>query len=255
MESNEFAGRTALVTGAALGIGAALVDWLDRAGVGRVVALDRDAGGLERLQARCAIARIAGDVADEALWRRIESEHRDIRFAALNAGVAGPGKPIVELGLEDWRATLAANLDGVFLGLRSVLRAMTAGEPGGSVVLTGSISGVRAYGTADYAAGKAAVHHLARVAAREAAPHGIRVNAIAPGGVDTAIWDQAEMFRTEVERLGSREAAIAAMGEAGSPLGRFATAAEVAAQIGFLLSERAAMITGAVLPVDGGLSV
>lgn len=255
MENIEFTGKTALVTGAASGIGAALVAWLDHAGIDRIVAIDRDGAGLDRLDLNCAIDRIEGDVADEALWRRIEACYPDVRFVALNAGIAGPGKPIAELELGEWRTTLAVNLDGMFLGLRAALRVMTAAGAGGSVVMTGSVSGLRAYGTADYAASKAAVHHLARVGAREAAPHGIRVNAIAPGGVDTAIWDQAEMFQAEVKRLGSRERAIEEMGKAGSPLGRFATAAEVAAQIGFLLGDRAAMITGAVLPVDGGLSL
>lgn len=248
-------GKTALVTGAASGIGAAAVAWLDAAGAGRIVAVDRDAAGLRRLECRSELVRLAGDVAEEALWQRLEDEHGDIACAALNAGIVGPGLPIVEIGLDAWRETLAVNLDGMFLGLRTALRVMIASGCKGSIVLTGSVSGVRAYGTADYAAGKAAVHHLAKVAAREAGPYGIRINAVAPGGVDTAIWNDTAMFRAEVERLGSREAAIAEMGKHSGPLGRLANAGEIAGHIGFLLSDHAQMITGAVLPVDGGLSV
>ena len=96
---------------------------------------------------------------------------------------------------------------------------------------------------------------MAKVAAREGGPLGIRVNAIAPGGVDTPIWEQTDVFNRQVERFGSREAAIREFGKVGSPLGRFATAEEIAGQIGFLLSDMASTISGAVLVSDGGYSV
>jgi len=123
------------------------------------------------------------------------------------------------------------------------------------VVLTASATGLKAEpGTAAYGASKAAVIQMARVAAREAARFGVRVNAIAPGGVETPIWDNAPMFGDMVAEAGSRDAAIAQMGRAGMPLGCFATPEEIAGQIGFVLSDIAATITGSVLVSDGGYS-
>jgi NAD(P)-dependent dehydrogenase (short-subunit alcohol dehydrogenase family) len=128
---------------------------------------------------------------------------------------------------------------------------------GGSVVLTSSVSGFKPEpGTAAYGASKAAIIQLAKVAAKESAPRGIRVNAIAPGGVDTPIWDQTPFFRDLVaQHGGDRDAALAAMAKMATPLGRYASADEVAAQIGFLLSDAALTITGTVLVSDGGYSL
>jgi NAD(P)-dependent dehydrogenase (short-subunit alcohol dehydrogenase family) len=149
---------------------------------------------------------------------------------------------------------MAANLDGAFLSLQAAMRAI----PGaGSVVVSASVSGVKAEpGTAAYGASKAALIQLAKVAAKEGAPRGLRVNAIAPGGVDTPIWDQTPFFRDLVEQHGGdRDAALTAMAAMATPLGRYASADEIAAQIGFLLSDAAATITGAVLVSDGGYSL
>ena len=97
---------------------------------------------------------------------------------------------------------------------------------------------------------------LARVAAKEGAARRIRVNAIAPGGVDTPIWDQTPFFRELVEQHGgNRAVALDAMAAMATPLGRYASADEIAAQIAFLLSDAAATITGAVLVSDGGYSL
>ena len=142
------------------------------------------------------------------------------------------------------------------LTLRAALRAMIAHGRGGAIVVTASISGIKAEpGVGAYGASKAGVIQLARVAAKEGAAHGIRVNAIAPGGVDTPIWDQLDFFPAMVAEQGSREAAIDAMAKAATPLGRWASADEVARQIAFLLSDDAANITGAVLTADGGYSL
>lgn len=151
---------------------------------------------------------------------------------------------------------LGTNLDGTFLSLRASLRIMQRAGHGKSLVLTASVSGVKAEpGTAAYGASKAGVIQLAKVAAKEAAPLGIRVNAIAPGGVDTPIWDQVPFFQDMIRQHGSRDAAIAAMGALATPLGRYSSADEVAGQIGFLLSDAATGITGALLTADGGYSL
>jgi len=170
----------------------------------------------------------------------------------LNAGIAGGGL-LPQTTLQDWRRVMAVNLDGAFLSLRSALRLIA---DNGSIVLTASVAGLKGEpGAASYAVSKAAVIQLAKVAAKEFAPRGIRINAIAPGGVDTPIWDDLDFFKGLVAQTGSREAAIAAMAKVSSPLGRYATADEIAAQVGFLLSDAAATITGTVLVSDGGYTL
>jgi NAD(P)-dependent dehydrogenase (short-subunit alcohol dehydrogenase family) len=244
---SEFSGKTTLVTGAASGIGAACARWLALQGVARLVLVDRDGDGLERLDLRCE--RIAGDVADEALWERVESEIASLDYAVLNAGIAAGGT-IADTSFAEWRKVMGVNLDGMFLSLRTAMRRMTGA---GAIVLTSSVAGFKTEpGNGPYGVTKSGVIHLAKAAAKEGAAKGIRVNAIAPGGVDTAIWDEIEFFKGLVAQTGSREAAIAAMGSASAPLGRFATAEEIAGQVGFLLSDAAATITGTVLVSDGG---
>jgi NAD(P)-dependent dehydrogenase (short-subunit alcohol dehydrogenase family) len=249
----EFAGRGALVTGAASGIGKACAEWLAQRGIARLVLVDRDAAALDTLDLPCAVERHAGDVADPALWEQVEASLGSIHHAVLNAGIAN-GHPIAELAFDDWRRILSTNLDGAFLSLRAAMRAI---DDGGSIVLTASVSGFKAKpGTAAYGASKAGVIQLARVAATEAAPRRIRVNAIAPGGVDTPIWDQTPFFHDLVQKHGGdRAAAMDAIAAMATPLGRFASAAEIAGQIGFLLSDAAATITGHVLTSDGGYTL
>jgi short-subunit dehydrogenase len=139
--------------------------------------------------------------------------------------------------------------------MRNMARPAADGVRGGSIVLMGSVAGIKGPAPIDYGASKAAVIHMARIAAHEGAAHGIRVNAIAPGAVDTPIWDALDMVQEAIARHGSREGAIAEIGSAGTPLGRMARAEEIAAQIGFLLSNLAATITGTVLVSDGGYSI
>jgi NAD(P)-dependent dehydrogenase (short-subunit alcohol dehydrogenase family) len=250
---SEFSGKTALVTGAASGIGAACAAWFAAQGVGRLLLIDRDSEGLDSLELDCPCERVAGDVTDEALWERVESDLVSLDHAVLNAGIAAGG-PIIEHSFAEWRRVLGINLDGMFLSLRTAMRRMTNG---GAIVLTASVSGIKAEpGVAAYGASKAGVIHLARVAAREGAGKGIRVNAIAPGGVDTPIWDSLPFFHALMaQHGGDRAAAMAAMAASGNPLGRFETADEIAGQIGFLLSDAAGAITGAVLVSDGGYSL
>ena len=250
---SEFSGKTALVTGAASGIGAACARWLAAQGVAKLVLVDRDRKGLGALELDSECDRVAGDVADEAVWKRIEGDLASLDYAVLNAGIAGGGA-IGETSLAEWRKVLGVNLDGMFLSLRAAMRRM---PNGGAVVLTASVSGLKAEpGTAAYGASKAGVIQLARVAAKEGAARGIRVNAIAPGGVDTPIWDGLPFFRGLIDQHGGdRAAAMRAMAGMATPLGRYATPDEIAAQIGFLLSDAAATITGTVLVSDGGYTL
>jgi NAD(P)-dependent dehydrogenase (short-subunit alcohol dehydrogenase family) len=244
---------TCLVTGAASGIGAACARLFAERGAERLLLVDRDADGLAALDLAGGVERIAGDVSDPALWEQVEAEAASIDRAVINAGIATAGT--VEMTtLEDWRRTMSVNLDGAFLSLRTCMRRASQGA---SIVVTASASGFKAQaGAAAYAASKAGLIQLAKVAALEGASRGVRVNAIAPGGVDTPIWDGAQFFRDFVaSKGGDRDAVLSEMARINTPLGRFASADEIAAQILFLLSEDAATITGTVLVSDGGYSI
>ena len=232
----DFSGRTALVTGDASGIGHAVANALRTAGA-TVIGIDRSRGD---------------DVADPDMWLTHVKALAEVDLAVVNAGISDAA-PIVDIDFMAWRRLLAVNLDGAMLSLQAAMRAMTVHGRGGAIVATASISGIKAEpGTGAYGASKAALIQLTKVAAKEGAPLGIRVNAIAPGGVDTPIWDDMPFFADLVANEGSRDAAMAAMAKMATPLGRYATADEIAAQILFLLSDKAATITGSVLTSDGG---
>ena len=248
----DFTNRTVLITGAASGIGLACARWLADRSASRLILVDRDETGLAQLGLDCDCATFSGDVADPALWTRIEAETGALDHAIVNAGIAAGGA-ISEMPFDEWRRVLSVNLDGAFLSLSAGLRLM---REGGSAVLTASVTGLKAEpNTAAYGASKAALIQLARVAAKESAPRQIRVNAIAPGGVDTSIWDELPFFQELVAQTGSRKSAIEAMARMATPLARYAQPEEIAGQIGFLLSDMARNITGAVLVSDGGYSL
>ncbi|MEO6198394.1 MAG: SDR family oxidoreductase [Sphingomicrobium sp.] len=242
-----------LITGAASGIGKALAERLAADGHALVLVdiqpLDDVAGNAPD------VLRAIGDVADEQFWTALEPKLAGLTHTAVNAGVAGLGA-IDETTLAEWRRIMAINLDGAFLTLRSAVRAMKRSSGPRAAVLTSSITAIKAEaGASAYCASKAGVMQLTKAVAKELAPIGIRVNAIAPGGVDTAIWDSMDFFGKVVANRGSRQAAIEDMGKAGTAIGRYATADEIAGQIAFLLSDSAATITGAILRSDGGYSL
>lgn len=252
---HDFTGRSALITGAASGIGAACANWLAKHGIGEIVAVDLDEAGLDSLGLNCRVQRIAGDVSNPDLWQDLEGMLTGLDHALINAGIAD-GCPIVGQEFDTWKDMLRVNLDGAFLGLRTALRVMTRSGAGKSIVVTSSVAGIRPLpGTAAYGSGKAAVAHLARIAAAEHAKDGIRINAVAPGRVDTPIWTKNAHFRRLEAELGSRHAALEQLAKKSTPLGRFASAEEMAGQIGFLLSDAAWNITGTVLVSDGGYSL
>jgi 2-keto-3-deoxy-L-fuconate dehydrogenase len=238
-----------LITGAASGIGAATARLLADKGHDLIL-MDQDARGLA---APPTGRRIIGNVADPALW--IEADLDGLTGAVINAGI-GAGGPIEDMTLAEWRQVMAVNLDGAFLSLQAAMRAIRAGGKGGAIVVTASVAGVKAEpGIAAYAASKAAVIQLAKVAAKEGAAAGIRVNAIAPGGVETPIWGKQPFFQELIAARGSEEAAYAALAGLATPLGRYARPEEIAAQIAFLLSDDCAFTTGSVLITDGGYSL
>lgn len=249
-----FSGKTALVTGAASGIGLAVAQHLATRGIAHLVLIDRDTVPLDTLSFADVgeVDVLQGDVTDEALWDSLAPKLEHLDHALINAGVAGAA-PIVDLGFDEWRRILSINLDGAFLSLRAAMRAMK--RQGGTIVATASAAGIKAEpGVAAYGASKAALIQLVKVAAKEGAPDNIRVNAIAPGGVETPVWESVPMFSALAAEIGTR-AAFIELAKMATPLGRYATADEIAAQIAFLLSDASALITGAVLVSDGGYTL
>ena len=166
----------------------------------------------------CATTCHAGNVADEAVWSAIEGEGGALEAAFLNAGVAGTAAPLAKLSLEDWKRVMAVNMDGLFLSLRAAMR---LANDEAAIVLTASVAGVKAEpGIGPYGASKAGAIQLAKITAKEGAPRRIRVNAIAPGGVDTGIWDDIPMFANLVEKhQGNRAGALDEMASLAPPHG------------------------------------
>ena len=243
----DLTGRVALVTGGSRGIGRAVALLLARLGadVG-ITYLSRAADAEAVTRAIRALGRkafaAAGDLAEPAVVDRVFREFRAC-FGRLDCFVANAGiwpaeeVPVRDLPGERWRRTVAANLDAVFLSTRAALRMM---GPGGRVVLLGSTAGQRGEaGHADYAATKGAIHAFTKSLAAEVAP-GIAVNCVAPGWVDTEMSAGA--------LAGAGGGAIVA----GIPLGRVASAEDVAGPVAFLLSDLARHVTGEVLNVNGG---
>ena len=247
----DFTGRSILITGAASGIGLAVAQHSAANGAARLVLTDIDADALARIDLPCSLDLIPGDVTDEAHWEAVAPYLADLDHAVVNAGVAGAGA-IAGTTLAEWRRITAVNLDGAFLTLRAALRSM---RDGGSIVTVASAAGIKAEaGVGAYGASKAGLIQLTKVAAKEAAGRRIRVNAIAPAGVETSVWDAVPMFADRAAAIG-RDAAFAELAAMATPLGRYAKPDEIAAQIGFLLSDAAALVTGAVLLSDGGYTL
>lgn len=244
-------GAVAVVTGAARGIGRAAALSLADAGA-RVVVADLDVAASGEVAAEVAErggeiwahqADVAKEDCVEALFAEVARREGRIDVLVNNAGIA-IRRPAVDLALADWEKVIAVNMTGVFLCARSAARHMIAGGRGGAVVNVASIMGLSGgglYPNISYQTSKGAVVNMTRALAIEWAPHGIRVNAVAPTYVRTQLT--APLFENPE---------MAARIEAMTPLKRLAEPRDVAAAICFLASPAAAMITGHVLPVDGG---
>jgi NAD(P)-dependent dehydrogenase (short-subunit alcohol dehydrogenase family) len=239
-------GRVALVTGGGNGIGRATCQALAEAGA-KVAVADIDLEAAKRVAAEIGRGEAHRlDVTDEAgvgaVVGAIAGSHGRIDILVNNAGL-GARVPTVDLSTERWRQVMAVNLEGSFFCVRAAGRHMLeAGR--GAIVNLASIMGLVGgghYPNLAYHSAKGALVNFTRALACEWAPHGIRVNAVAPTFARTRLTEPLLGDPAMVERL-LRE----------TPLGRFVEPEEVAAAILFLASDAASMITGVTLPVDGG---
>lgn len=256
----ELAGRVAVITGAASGIGASTAKRMAELGA-RVVVADVNAAGVEAVAAN--IRGAGGEAISVAIDVSVLSENIrlvteavtqfgrvDIAFA--NAGIAQPATPIEEMTAEHIQRLMAVNVEGV-IGLAHAVSQQFKQQRSGVFVATASTAGVRPRpGIQVYSATKGAVIALVRALALEWAPFGIRACAVSPVATDTPMLPQ---FKAAAGSSSADSAAIAESFRQTVPLGRLAQPEDIADAVCFLASDRARMMTGTILDVDGGRNI
>ncbi|HEY5104126.1 MAG TPA: 3-oxoacyl-ACP reductase FabG [Acidimicrobiales bacterium] len=230
--------RHVIVTGASRGIGAAIAEYFINEG-DTVVAFSRSGTAPERCAKSVALDVSNSASVNEAVKAAIE-EFGPVDVAVVNAGVTRDGLAM-RMSDEQWRDVLSINLDGAFYTARATMASMVRARSG-SIIFIGSVSpflGVP--GQANYAAAKAGLVGLARSLAKEVASRSVTVNVVAPGLIDTDMTND----------LGAAKETLTAM----IPLGHVGQPSDIAGVVGFLASNQARYITGAVIAVDGGLAL
>ena len=240
--------KAALITGAGAGIGLVTARRLARDGI-RVAVNDLDPKAAQDVAASLGEGHIAvpGDVADEhdaeQMVAKTLKAFGQLDILVNNAGIGDGAVPALDQTIEQFRRTVSVHADGCFLLSRAAANAM--GRTGGAIVNLSSIAGQTGIpNRIGYAAAKGAVSMMTRVLACEWAALGIRVNAVAPGYVRTALVDGL-IANGQIDPRGIR---------ARTPMRRLAEPEEIASVIAFLVSDQASYVTGAILPVDGGYS-
>jgi 3-oxoacyl-[acyl-carrier protein] reductase len=249
MGAQSLDGRIALVTGAARGMGRATALTLARRGAAvavndtRRASAEAVAAEIEAAGGRALVC--TGDVSEEAqveaMVAAVVARFGTVDILVNNAGILCATSPLETIPLAEWQQMLAVNVTGVFLCTRAVLPIMKA-QRSGKIVNISSSAGrsTSTFGGAHYTTAKAAVLGLTRHTAREAAPFGINVNAVAPGSIDT---DMVRELATP-ERMEEERQQI--------PLGRLGTAEDEANLVAFLCSEEASYLSGATVDINGG---
>jgi len=242
-------GRVALVTGATKGIGLAVAEDLAAHGARVLMNYRSDTEqakkALEQVRALHPDAELVqGDVADAAdvdrMFRDLRKEHGRLDALVSNAGIAADGFAVM-MGEAKWRKVIDTNLTGSFFVCRAAGRLMVSGKSG-SIVAVASTSGFNApAGQVNYAASKAGLMAMVKVLAKELGGYGVRVNAVVPGFVDTAMT--RTMPRKDLDAFLERV-----------PLGRIGEGSDVAPAVRFLLGDDSAYITGSSVVIDGGLT-
>jgi len=248
MPFSDLKGRVAIVTGAAGGIGTATCKKLLAEGC-KVAAVDMSRDGLDRMGAELAgewlpiVADVTREEASESLVKEAAEHFGGVDLFVNNAAIIGQRLPITDMPLAEFDRVYAVNIRGAFLALRAVLRQMQAQARGGAIVNVASVGGLSAQPfSCAYGTSKRALIGLSCTAAQENGAHGIRVNAICPGSVDTP------MLAPALSRVENPDEVFKTL-----PLGRVADPSEIAAFIAYLLSDEASYQTGGVYPIDGGL--
>jgi len=245
-----FAGKMAIVTGAATGLGETIAEVLFQRGA-RVALVDVDRDGVRSVTARLdpvgeRTLALEADVAEaaeiEAAVRQTVERFGALHLAVNNAGITGEHDvPLAETGLDAWQRILATNLSGVFHGMKYEIPAMLESGGGAIVNMSSGAGAAGQAGIAPYCATKHGIVGLTRAAALDYATQGIRINAIGPGYIETP-----EMAKLPEDTKAEFAAA--------HPLGRLGTRKEIADTVAFLLSDEASFLTGGFYMADGGLT-
>jgi NAD(P)-dependent dehydrogenase (short-subunit alcohol dehydrogenase family) len=246
-------GKVAVITGGAGGIGRAAGALFAAEGAA-VLLVDLDEAALKEAVREIGSNRVSwfvGDVTkaadNEAMFACATERYGGVDVFLANAGVEGDVRPIAEYDEARFDQVIAVNVKGVFLGLKSTMPAMRE-RGGGSIVITSSVAGVQGSpGVAPYVTSKHAVIGMMRSAAKEGAPHRIRVNTVNPSPVET------RMMRSLEEGFMPGNAGVAKQGMASRiPLGRYGMPEEIAQVMLFLASDDSSWVTGSVYLADGG---
>ena len=246
--------QVAVVTGANRGIGHAIAVAFAAGYTVAASARDPDSLADTIAAAKGSVVPFACDVRDEASVAALAAgaeELGPVHTVIANAGVAGPTRALHEITLEEWRDTIATDLDGVFLTFRAFIPAMVE-RRGGSLIAISSMTGKRPlYGRTPYAAAKMGVIGLVRTLATQLGPYHIRVNAVCPGAVAGPRIEQVIRQQAAIRGITEEQARAALTGA--SPLGRMVEAAEVAHACAYLASDGSAAVTGEDLNVTAGV--
>ena len=235
-----FTGKTVIITGAGMGIGRACAQVMAARGA-EVVALSRTQSDLDSLAAEIGARGIRVDLADPAATRAAMAQAGTADYLINSAGI-NVLESVLDMTEAGYEAVMGINLRAALITCQEFARARVAAGGGGAIVNITSIAGHRGFQDhLCYAASKAGLDGATRVLAKELGPHGIRVNAVAP-----------TITLTELAAAAWSDPAKGAPMMVRHPLNRFAEAEEVAQSIAMLLSEDSRMVTGMVLPVDGG---